>query len=349
VVGSHRSGDIIRILAICGIAVAILCSCGRRDAPEPSQTTAVIDQEPRATSSLNPATEGSGPAATVAFEIPIESIRALAAASGGVFYARTDGQTGLVGEAGSDGRRIEVPVGPNPAALGFGYDSLFVAEGTGDRPGQPRQNLVERLDPKSLDVVASVAIESPSDLLVRTDGVWVSTTSGELFHLRPSDLAILASRDIDASGPTRLASSATGVWVLGGRSEPPAYVLARIDPRSLEPLSSTTIHGGGVVGALASGDATWVATFGAEAGAGELRRVADDASLGQPMPIGAPAALVEAFGRVWWIAVDGRVGAFDEGVRYDELRVGPDASAAVASGDLLWVAADTLVALRPLP
>jgi len=293
----------------------------------------------------------SPPAARLLKRLPVAGITALAPSAGGVWYARSDGTHGWIGQIDSDGREAEQRVGPRPIAIATGGGSVYVAEAAGDDSTAARQNLVERIDPGSFKVLASASVGSPTDLTVLGNSVWVVTSGGDALALSASDLRTRGSVSLQGSGPAHIASAGKMLWVVNAKTEPAGYLLEQIDPVRVQQERTIPVEGGGTIAALAGGSLVWLATLGPVAGSGLLRSVDPDGSMSTPVLIGAPAGLVETDNRVWWASVDGRLGALD--VRslttYSQVPVGTSGSALTVSSGLVWMAGDDLVLLQPSP
>ncbi len=83
-----------------------------------------------------------------------------------------------------------------------------------------------------------------------------------------------------------------------------------------------------------------------------LYRIEADGAVGVPVFVPAPAAMAGADGRLWWVGVDGRVGAIDEatGARTPEHAIaGASGAAIAASGGSAYVGVGDRVILFSLP
>lgn len=290
------------------------------------------------------------PAPSVVARIALTGVVDLAPAADGVWYVRIDGSGGHVGLATTTGSVREAPAGPAPAAIAEGSGAVYVVEGTSDRGQAARTNVVERLDPQTLQVEASRAVTSPTDVVVTDGTVWVATTRTGLVAFGP-DLAELATVPLAGSGPARAAASADRIWVLNGRADPPVHLLHAV---ALPDRTDTTVEiaGGGSFGALAvDGMGIWVGTLGAGAGLGHLVQVDRDLAVRAVATIPAPADLAVLGDRVWWIGVDGQVGTLDPttGTVGGAIGIGATGACLTASGGAVWACADDLFVLRVAP
>lgn len=292
----------------------------------------------------------AAPAPSVLARIALTGVVDLAPAADGVWYVRIDGSGGHVGLATTTGSVREAPAGPTPAAIAEGFGAVYIVEGTSDRGEAARTNVVERLDPQTLQVEASRAVTSPTDIVVNDGTVWVVTTRTGLVAFGP-DLAELATVPLAGSGPARAAASADRIWVLNGRADPPVHLLHAV---GLQDRTDTIVEiaGGGSSGALAvDGPVVWVGTLGAGAGLGHLVQVDRDLAPLTLATIPAAADLAVRGDRVWWISVDGQVGTVDSttGTVGGATGIGATGACLAASGDTVWACADDVFVLRVAP
>ncbi|MFZ5854021.1 MAG: hypothetical protein ACOYXS_05865 [Chloroflexota bacterium] len=211
--------------------------------------------------------------------------------------------------------------------------------------------MLERLDPRSLEVAASVAIVGPVAVAATEDAVWVMNGRGTLQKRDPGSLDLIGSVELGTSGPAWLAPDGGRIWTLGGQVGPVRAIVTAVDAVSVRPIEAVTVPGSATVGAIAIANGTWVGTLGSEPGTGNLVRIGDDGSFGSSTSIGSPVALVFANAALWWVSADGRLGAVgtDGAALIGAIRVGNGASSAIEANGILWIATERLVVVDPAP
>jgi hypothetical protein len=227
---------------------------------------------------------------------------------------------------------------------------VYVAEAAGDSPERDRQSRIEQIDPVTLGVLDSTPVNSPTDLVLDRETIWVATSDGTVLALRARDLELVMTIPIDGRGPARLAAWHGSIWAVNGQTDPaPADLLQQIDPASRHPFRVIPIEGGSTIHELLAGSHLWLATQSSEPGGGLVREVGVDGALGPAVKIGAPSGLAEGNGRLWWASFDGHLGALDVATMspYGSIPVGTGTSALAAWNDLLWIGTDELIAIRP--
>lgn len=285
----------------------------------------------------------------VVAHIALTGLTDLAPAPDGVWYLRIDGAGGHVGLASTDGSVREATTGPTPAAIASAGASLYVVEGTSENGNADRTNVLERLDPTTLVVMATVPISSPTDVVVDGGTVWAATTRGTVEVLGP-DLVSIATIEVGGSGPAQAIAVDRRVWVLNGRADPPAH-LVHVIAEADRSVTTIELPGGGSFGALTSAvNTVYAGTLGGGPGLGHLVGINPDLSERTLATIPAPAGLAVLGDRIWWVGVDGRVGAVDRasGAVGRSIATGATGACLTASGEVLWVCADDLVVLRPV-
>ncbi len=267
---------------------------------------------------------------------------------GGVGSLRqVDGASGGLGPA--------YRVGWFPVALAIGERSIWVCEGPGDgsRPGSV-QNRVDRIDPKTGTILATVSVRDPTDIVVGSSSAWVVTSQGLVLRLSPSGNEIATQTKIEGSGPARVAFIAGSVWVVNGQTEPqPRTLVHRIDPATSREVSVIQIPAGGTGAFIAGLDNPWIAVPATSPGRGKLLQI--DAQRneisGASFDISSPTALTTSpRGQLWWSASDGSVGALsrDSGPALASLRVGDGAYGIAAGSSLVWaIVDDALAEIKP--
>jgi hypothetical protein len=244
--------------------------------------------------------------------------------------------------------------GPLPIGITSSDDSVFVLEGTPDGPPAEtaRTDVLERLDPASLRVVAHVHVADPYTLTVAGGLVWTLSVTGEVVARDPRSLKEVWRRSIGGTGAGSITVSPNAIWTaIGGASgEPhPGYVVSRIGLAEGRAVDQVVVPGNGTWPLLASGARTWVAVADDEV-LDWLYQVLPDESLGEPTYVPRPKVLGAGLGRVWWASMDGQFGSIDElsGLSSPELTLPDDGTLALAISDgAIWVATTSLLVWVP--
>lgn len=250
----------------------------------------------------------------------------------------------------------EERAGPQPVALVATSAATYVLEGRPEtNPNQPRVDVVERLDPATLKVTASVPVGAlATDLAADGSSVWVVTVDGVLLGFDAQTLSPTARVQLQGDGPGRLEAGAGRVWVVNGSVDEAGKTAIRIhgiDTRSGQETVSLAVPGDTVTAVLTVGENVWIATGTEAAGVGRAFAIDTDGSVGDQFRVPTPVAISQEGDRLWWASLDGRIGAFAPGgtTAVAPLQVGSGAADLVLSAGLVWVASDELVALHSGP
>jgi outer membrane protein assembly factor BamB len=316
-------------------------------APTPAGTT-------NETGSESPASPSLLPAAVIEQRIKLGDVFALAAASTGVWYLRGGEGRARVGRAEVTGSVAEADAGPLPVSLAASDQALYVLEGMPTQEiGGARTDVIERLDPHSLKVVASTPIPGlGTDVALAGGLVWVVTADGGLFAFDMTTVQQKRRVQLLGRGSAQLAGTADVIWILNGQIADDGssqLLLHHLNTAGGEP-STLSIGASTASGTLTVGQHVWVGGSGSEVGSGQgaLYRFALDSDEEEQFAAPRSIALAEANGWLWWATPSGEVAAQNEGGNAQRavVTVGATATDMVASGGRLWVASDDLVILR---
>lgn len=327
------------------LLASVVAAC----ALQPPPSSALATAAPSASSSQDAVL-------AVRAEIPLDGLLALAPSRDGVWYLRALGGQAWIGEASVERSMQEERAGPQPVALAATSSAIYVLEGRPEtNPNQPRVDVVERLDPATLKVTASVSVGAlATDLAADGSTVWVVTVDGALLGFDTQTLSPTARVQLQGDGPSRLGVGAGRVWVVNGSVDEAgktAIQIHGIDTRSGQETVSLTVPGDAVTAVLTVGEKVWVATGTGAAGLGRAFPIDTDGSVGDQFTVPTPVAISQEGDRLWWASLDGRVGAFapDGTSAAAPLQVGSGAADLVLSSSLVWVASDDLIVLHSGP
>lgn len=329
------------------VAIVLLGAC------TPSASLTSVSPSASASASSSPT---SPIPSAISARIPLEGLVALEPASDGVWYLRVEGDEGRLGRATVAGIAQEAAAGPAPVAIAAEGNSLFVLEGRPElSPERPRTDVLERIDPRTLTVIASAAVGGlATDVATANGMVWVIRVDGVLLGFRSSDLSRTAQVSLIGRGPGRVATGFGRVWALNGQVDESGAThlfVHRIDPTALARPQMVEIKGGGSFGVLAIGRQVWAGSGSSAGGIGRLYPLTIEGVRTEPLTISTPNALAAADGWIWWASADGHVGAINEETldRTPDLSIGTGATdVAISHGDV-WVAGDDLAVLGRTP
>ena len=314
--GNPRTGAGRHLIGTMLAAALVMVSC----AAPPAPTTPLASPSEPARPSRSPAPSVSLPTIVTNAELPVPHVVGLAPTIDGAWFLAA-GNTPTVGLLSAVGLARAAPAGPMPVAITASASDVFLIEGAPDAGpvGLPRTDVLERLDAATLDVVAAAPLTETTTAVTHTDGVvWTIATDGTVVARDDRSLATIWTGRLDGHGPATITSGSDAVWVAIGEvaedAEKGRYVVARIGLTDDHPVLVTTVDGDGVGPILAADAGAWLA-------------VADypvfdwlypiDASVhpADPTLLPAPAGMAVGAGRLWWVGVDGSVGAIDEATR----------------------------------
>jgi hypothetical protein len=302
------------------------------------------------------------PPASIAQRVPLSDVFALEPTVNGVWYLRGEEGRARVGRADVNGSLLETDAGVAPVAIAATPNAVFVLEGSPTLAGsEARTNVLERLDPATLQVVASTQVEGLGTDLVVADGrAWVATTNGKVSVFDAANLVKEGETQLEGKGPSSLAWSAGFVWVLNDRiggDGSTELLLHRVDSAmtstSVAMTKSVAMTNAGLPGVLMTGTRVWVGagapnSAGAE---GALYPFGFDLSPEAAVLVRRPVALAEGDDWLWSVTSAGELGALNVQTRASRATtsVGETAVDIVISGGHLWVASADLVVLDPDP
>jgi hypothetical protein len=249
----------------------------------------------------------------------------------------------------TNGTVLEQPVGPAPVAITATADVLVILEGMPDPPvTTARVNEVERLDPTTLEVIASHAVPPiPTAIAIAGATVLVGGVRS-MSGYRVLDLSEEWRGPVPGRGSSLVATAGTSTWLLTGDVEAGRYSLHQVAAATGEVLDTVEIGGSGTDGLLAVGEAPWVAAVDQEGTRAVLVEVVNGTAI-DPLPVPRVAAIA-AFGDViWWLTAEGLVNRVAHGVRADPVSIGPAGVAlALGSSGELWASTGAeIVRLQP--
>jgi hypothetical protein len=344
-----------------GIAIGAVITTGCiAPVPPPSRTSAPSGP-PALAPSEQPASfepseaPGEGPTGAIVARIG-HGVTAVGADGSDAWYVRDEGPEGRTGHATLDGGPpFEAPAGPVPVAIAAGSRAVYVLEGVPDdapRKGLPRTGVLEKLDRRTLEVLASARIPGlPVDVKVDGERVWVGGVSGWIGSFDAETLEVLTATTLAGDGSSFLAIGGGSVWVMNGVAERHVFLVHRLDPASGRELSTWNVPGSGVLGTFAVGARVWIAGFTPEIDF-RLTPVSLTGEVGVPLAVRPIAAMRAAGGSLWVLPK-----APADLVRYDEaslggtqpVRVGDVGQDLAVSGTHVWAASEDLVALTTTP
>jgi YVTN family beta-propeller protein len=227
-------------------------------------------------------------------------------------------------ESQSFSRRVDVPAGPEGAAVGAGAVWVASAEGS-----------LSRIDVGDDEVSREIRLGgTPQGVAFEDDGVWVTdAAAGEIVRVDPNS-GTPGERIAVGSGPYGIVVSGGDLWVTNRASD----TVSRVDPAS-----------GDVEGIAVGSNPKGIAVLGSRVFVANT----DDGTLsiidrereqvvGDAVPVGSePRGVAAGFGSVWVV-----VGADDEVIRLDpadgdieqRIPVGAGPEGITAGPESIWVA-----------
>ena len=324
--------------------------------PSPSPATPNLTSGTVAPSSVIPATSSpevssQGPAGKIAQTFAITAT--LVAARGDeVWYIRQGNVGAVVGHiAPGSATPVERPAGPYPTGIAATPDAVFLLESVPDtgKHGDARTNVVERLDPTTLKVVATAPVPGlPTDILVADDLVWVAGVGGDLRSFEAATLRQVWTGTLRGEGSGDLGESPGSIWLLNGSVQDDLFFVHRIDPAEPAHSMAFSVPGSGTTGALAVGERVWVSTPEDNARA-LIYPLTYDGTVGPSVSTPRPTKLAAGEGRLWWATQDGEVNRIDEQTldRTLPISAGSFATDIAISDGRVWVAGEQLVKVMP--
>jgi hypothetical protein len=333
----RRSLAVVSLL-LAGSAPTSGCS----PAPPPSTTPG-----PAAT-----ATSAALPQASITAKLTLGGLIDVAPSSDGAWYIRVGESGGILGVV-TDGAPVrEAAVGRFPFAVAATETDVYVAEARPDTGNDRRQNLIERIDKKTLQVVASTAFADPVDVVATETAIWAVGSDGVLSDFEPDTLDRRSFTRLAGTGPAQMVVADGFVWVVNAGRDASSSVVHRIDS-SAPTENAIPLPGGGTFGTIvATPTSVWVGTVGEGPGIGKLFEVSFEGKVGRDLTLPAPVGLVAGDANlVWWASADGHVGSIDvaSGQVGNAISVGTSGACLAGSGRTLWACEDTLVVLQTPP
>ena len=317
--GNPRTGANRRLMATMLAAVLGIASCGAP--PTPATPSASLGAEPTGASQTalasSPAPGTAAlPAIDTLAELPVVGVISLAPAVDGAWYVAT-GTIPTVGLLSATGIVRSGVAGPAPVAIAASGSDVFLVEGAPETgpPGLPRTDVLERLDAATFDVLAAAPLTELTTAVTHTDRlVWTIGTEGTIVAHDDRTLATVWTGRLEGHGPATITSGSDAVWAaigdVGEGTEHGRYVVARIGLTDDHPVLVTTVAGDGVGPVIAADAGAWLAVADYPV---FDRLYAIDASghPADPTLLPVPAGMAVGDGRLWWVGVDGSVGAID--------------------------------------
>jgi hypothetical protein len=248
----------------------------------------------------------------------------------------------------------DVAAGPAPTAIAASTNAVFVAEGEPDTgpPGQPRTQVLERLDPTSLAVERSVAAPSVVDVTLTPGLVWTVTTSGLVVAYDDTALAKRWSFQLDGRGRASVSADSNQVWAVIGSIDDAGsghYVVGRIDAATGVAMEPIEVPGDGVGPTIIAGRPAWLA-IADDPIHDRLYAMNLDGSLHEVGSIPPPAGMSRDDQAIWSLGVDGSITIFDasSGERITSGAARSSGAALAVSGDAAYLAiGDQVDVLEP--
>jgi hypothetical protein len=276
----------------------------------------------------------------------------LAAQGQSVWFVRIDAAGGHIGRVSvGEDRPFEVRAGPAPTALAIGSAGVYVVEGVPDQtdPSDPRVNVLERLDPQTLEVIASAPLAGlPTDVAVSGETVWVAGTRGMLSAFDTVSLAVRPSTPLTGRGPASMAANGDRLYVVNGQTDPePAFLVHTVNTGNATLAGELVVPGSGSEALIAAATDLWIATP-ADSGRGSLYRISPDGVADQPLTVARIASMTVASDALWWITTQGDVETLGLGTDAPSapVTVGASGQAMAIAGEHIWVASDELILLH---
>ena len=219
-----------------------------------------------------------------------------------------------------------------------------MAEGEPDTgpPGQPRTQVLERLDTTSLAVERSVAAPSVVDVAVTPGLVWTVTSSGLVVAYDDTVLAKRWSLQLDGRGRASVSADSNHVWAAIGSIDNAGsghYVVGRIDAVTGVAMEPIAVPGDGVGPTIIAGAPAWLA-IADDPIHDRLYAMNLDGSLRDVGSISAPAGMSRNDQTVLSLGVDGSITIFDasSGEVITSGAAHSSGAAVAVSGDAAYVA-----------
>jgi hypothetical protein len=261
------------------------------------------------------ATASSTATLVVQSRLPSMPVIGLAPATDGRAWFIGRGSPGEVGLLSPSGVVKRAPAGPAPVAVAAADGGVFVVEGRPDTgpANQARSDVLERLDPETMKVVATVRLPELVTAITAVPGsVWAIATDGTVTAYDAKTLAVVFTAHLAGAGAGSIASTGDNVWAAIGRVTDAGvgqYAVARFDAASRE-RTDMVVSGDGVSPlVVAAGGRAWLAY--ADGDVVDRLAVSDG---GDFVPIGqvaAPAGMVVIGETLWSAAIDGTVQMID--------------------------------------
>ena len=326
--------------------------------PPPRTPPASGPSEPQTSDSPAPPGPSGSPAgpatAAVVARFPLRVV-AVADDGSDAWYVRDEGASGRIGHVTIDGGKpVEAAAGPVPVAIAAGPAAIYVLEGVPDdapRKGLPRTGVVEKVDRRTLAVLASAPVPGlPVDVEVDDGRVWVGGVSGWIGSFDAGSLKRGTTAELSGQGSSMVSVGGGSVWMVNGEVADETFLVHRLDPGSGLERSTWNVPGRGVFGQVAVGDRVWVAGWHGDDY--RLTPVSLTGEFGAPLTI-RPVAAMRAVGGSLWVLPT----APAKLVRYDErslsattpVQVGGVGQDLAISGGHVWTAAEDLLALSAGP